>query len=105
MNSLGLASSDYFSMDLDTVNGLVIALAFTYQEGLEIYTRWQRRNRLANNYDGHGEAGQSGGSCCGLSTSLSFSAPRIREAFDSGANLLGDGFSIGDGKETCAIST
>ncbi|KAI0121169.1 hypothetical protein BJ170DRAFT_688259 [Xylariales sp. AK1849] len=83
-------------MDLGTVSGLVTALVSTYNGGLEYYTKWQRRKWQENNYAAHVKAKLSHGGCCGLSTSLSFSAFQIRSAFDSGADLLGDGFSVGD---------
>lgn len=85
-------------MDLDTVGGLVAALITTYNDALEFYTHWQQMIREENHYAIYASSGQSYNRCCGLSISLSSAMPRIREAFDSGADVLGAGFSVGDGK-------
>jgi hypothetical protein len=85
-------------MDLDTVSGLVTAIVSTYNAALEYYTRWQRRKWQENTYATHAKGRLSGGGCCGLSTSLRYSAPMIREAYDSGVDLLGNCFSTGDGE-------
>ncbi|KAM0811058.1 hypothetical protein AB5N19_11411 [Seiridium cardinale] len=99
MTSLDYTYGEASSMDLNTVDGLVTALVSAYNDGLDFYTKWQRRKWQENNYARHRKARQTSSGCCGLSTSLSFSAPRIRETFETGADLLGDGFSVGD--ETC----
>jgi hypothetical protein len=85
-------------MDLETVNDLVVALVTNYNDALEFYTKWQRRKWQENNYAAYAKGRRTTSGCCGLGASLSFSAIRIREAFDSGTELLGDGFSVGDGK-------
>ncbi|KAK7994608.1 hypothetical protein PG991_016196 [Apiospora marii] len=84
-------------MELDTVGGLVTALVSTYDDGLECYTKWQRRKWQANHYQGRsrGQVSDNGGSC-GLSTSLSVSGSRLRQVYDGGADVLGDAFSTGD---------
>lgn len=84
-------------MDLDTVSGLVTALVCAYDEGWEYYTKWQRRKWQQNNYENHAR-GMSGSASCGLSTSLSYAGPKIRDLYNSGAEALGDAFSVGDGK-------
>jgi hypothetical protein len=85
-------------MDLDTVNALVTALVSNYQDGVEFYAKWQRINWQENHYGDRakGKAASNGG-CCGMVASLSFSAHRIREAFDKGVRVLGQDFSVGDG--------
>ncbi|KAF3017836.1 hypothetical protein E8E14_011242 [Neopestalotiopsis sp. 37M] len=90
-------------MDLDTVNALVTALVSNYQDGVEFYAKWQRINWQENHYGDRakGKAASNGG-CCGMVASLSFSAHRIREAFDKGVRVLGQDFSVGD--ETCRAS-
>ncbi|KAK8075849.1 hypothetical protein PG997_010512 [Apiospora hydei] len=86
-------------MDLDTVGDLVTALVSTYDDGLECYTRWQRKQGQANHYRGHSRRGQvSDSGSCGLSTSLMVSASRLRQVYDSGVDVLGDTFSTGDSK-------
>lgn len=86
------------AMDLDTVIDLVAALVASYNDGAEFYARWQRRNWRSNNYMNHAKGASAGsGGCCGLSASLTYSAHRIREAFDKGARILGKDFSVGDG--------
>ncbi|KAI0882370.1 uncharacterized protein GGS22DRAFT_170778 [Annulohypoxylon maeteangense] len=83
-------------MDLSTVTGVVEALVATYTAGLEYYTKWQKRKWQGNQYKAHTEAGLCGGNPCALSTSLNFSARKVREAFDEGVDILGDGFATGD---------
>lgn len=84
-------------MDSETVSGLVTAIVSTYNAALEYYTRWQRKRWQENSYVTREKGRLSSGGCCGLSTSLGYSAPRIREAYNAGADLLGDCFSTGDG--------
>ncbi|KAI1404372.1 hypothetical protein F4819DRAFT_448112 [Hypoxylon fuscum] len=86
-------------MDLNTVSDVVEALLATYAAGLEYYTKWQQLKREENHYQAYSKGNPCGGNACALSTSLSFSSRKIREAFDSGADILGDGFATGD--ETC----
>ncbi|KAI0006619.1 hypothetical protein F4779DRAFT_556725 [Xylariaceae sp. FL0662B] len=86
-------------MDLNTVHDVVAALVGTYAAGLECYTKWQRRKWQENHYRTATKGNLCRGNACALSTSLSVSGQRIREAFDGGADILGDGFIIGD--ETC----
>ncbi|KAI1448876.1 hypothetical protein F5Y02DRAFT_414877 [Annulohypoxylon stygium] len=86
-------------MDLSTVSGVVEALVATYIAGLEYYTKWQQHKWQNNQYNAHTKANPCGGNACAFSTSLSFSARKVREAFDGGVDILGDGFATGD--ETC----
>ncbi|KAK8017107.1 hypothetical protein PG993_015296 [Apiospora rasikravindrae] len=83
-------------MELDTVGSLVTALVSTYDDGLECYTRWQRKKWQANHYQGHSRSRVCDSGSCGLSTSLMVSASRLRQAYDSGVDVLGDAFSTGD---------
>ncbi|KAI2463127.1 hypothetical protein F4781DRAFT_426605 [Annulohypoxylon bovei var. microspora] len=83
-------------MDLSTVSGVVEALVATYTAGLEYYTKWQQRKWQGNQYKAHAKANPCGGNACALSTSLSFSSRKVREAFDGGVDILGDGFATGD---------
>ncbi|KAI1078967.1 hypothetical protein F5B20DRAFT_545691 [Whalleya microplaca] len=83
-------------MDLNTVRGLVAALVGTYAAGLEYYTKWQRRKWQENHYRTTTKGTLCGGNACALSTSLSVSGRNIKEAFDGGADILGDGFIHGD---------
>lgn len=85
-------------MDLDTTGGLVTALVSAYDSGLEYYTKWQRNQWLNNHYQNHEKGKSSGSGGCALSTSLSISARLIREKFDVGGEILGNGYSVGDGK-------
>ena len=85
-------------MELDTVGSLVTALVATYDDGLECYTRWQRKKWQANHYQGHSRGRDSDSGSCGLSTSLMISGSRLRQVYDSGADVLGDAFSTGDSK-------
>lgn len=86
-------------MHLDTVSGVVEALLATYTAGLEYYTKWQQRNWRDNHYETSNKGKTYVGSADALSTSLRFSSRKIKETFDSGADILGDGFIIGD--ESC----
>ncbi|KAI1452011.1 hypothetical protein F4805DRAFT_56395 [Annulohypoxylon moriforme] len=83
-------------MDLSTVGGVVEALVATYLAGLEYYTKWQERKWQENQYKVHSKANPCGGNACALSTSLSFSARKVKEAFDGGMDILGDAFATGD---------
>ncbi|KAK7961594.1 uncharacterized protein PG986_002419 [Apiospora aurea] len=83
-------------MDLDTVGDLVTALVSTYDDGLECYTIWQRKQWQASHYRGHSRSRVSDSGSCGLNTSLMVSASRLRQAYDSGVDVLGDAFSTGD---------
>lgn len=85
-------------MHLDTVSGVVEALLATYTAGLEYYTKWQQRNWRDNHYETSNKGKTYVGSADALSTSLRFSSRKIKETFDSGADILGDGFIIGDGE-------
>ena len=85
-------------MDLSTVSGVVEALVATYIAGLEYYTKWQRRRWQDNRYNAETKANPCGGNACAFSTSLSFSARKVREAFDGGVDILGDSFATGDGE-------
>ncbi|XDG08632.1 hypothetical protein ABKA04_008247 [Annulohypoxylon sp. FPYF3050] len=85
-------------MDLSTVSGVVEALVATYIAGLEYYTKWQQHKWQNNQYNAHTKANLCGGNACAFSTSLGFSARKIREAFDGGVDILGDGFATGDGR-------
>ncbi|KAI1760785.1 hypothetical protein GGR53DRAFT_61831 [Hypoxylon sp. FL1150] len=86
-------------MHLDTVSSIIEALVATYTAGLEYYTKWQQRNWRENHYVTNGKGKTHAGSTDALSTSLKFSSRKIKEVFDSGADILGDGFIIGD--ESC----
>ncbi|KAI1100819.1 hypothetical protein F4804DRAFT_32776 [Jackrogersella minutella] len=83
-------------MDLSTVGVVVDALVATYTAGLDYYTKWQQRKWRNNHYNTDSKESICGGNACALSTSLSFSSRKVREAFDSGVDILGDGFAIGD---------
>ncbi|KAI0377611.1 hypothetical protein F5Y04DRAFT_173781 [Hypomontagnella monticulosa] len=83
-------------MDLSTVGGVVEALVATYAAGLDYYTNWQRRKWQENHYQTNNKSSPAGGNACALSTSLGFSSRKIRETFDSGTDILGDGFGTGD---------
>ncbi|KAI1209326.1 uncharacterized protein F4807DRAFT_103501 [Annulohypoxylon truncatum] len=83
-------------MDLSTVSGVVEALVATYLAGLEYYTKWQQRTWQKHRYEAHTKANPCGGNACALSISLGFSARKIRDAFDGGVDILGDGFATGD---------
>ncbi|KAI2605582.1 hypothetical protein GGR54DRAFT_633525 [Hypoxylon sp. NC1633] len=83
-------------MDLSTVGGVVEALVATYAAGLEHHIRWQRRKWQENHYQTRSEGNPGGGNICALSTSMSFSGRKIKEAFDGGVDILGDGFATGD---------
>ncbi|ETS73223.1 hypothetical protein PFICI_15168 [Pestalotiopsis fici W106-1] len=94
-------------MDLDSVNALVAALVSNYQDGVEFYAKWQRRNWQENHYGDRAkgkQASSGSGGCCGMSASLNFSAHRIREAFDKGTRILGQDFSVGDGMRDSLLS-
>ncbi|KAL7620566.1 hypothetical protein AAE478_009561 [Parahypoxylon ruwenzoriense] len=86
-------------MDPGTVGGAVEALVSTYAVGLECYTKWQRQKSQENHYHMPSKDNTYSGNSSALSTSLSFSGRKIREAFDGGVDILGDRFAIGD--ETC----
>ncbi|KAI0169412.1 hypothetical protein GGR52DRAFT_555053 [Hypoxylon sp. FL1284] len=86
-------------MYLSTVSSIVEALVATYTAGLQYYTKWQQRKRQHNHYRTDGKANAYVSNVDALSASLKFSSRKIKEAFDSGADILGDGFSIGD--EAC----
>ncbi|XXH02942.1 hypothetical protein Hte_009332 [Hypoxylon texense] len=86
-------------MHLDTVSSIVEALVATYTTGLEYYTKWQQRKWRENHYQTTSRDKICTGSADALSTSLKLSSRKIRETFDSGADILGDGFVTGD--ETC----
>ncbi|KAK6860796.1 hypothetical protein PG995_004432 [Apiospora arundinis] len=83
-------------MEHDTVSGLVTALISTYDDGLECYTRWQRKKWQTNHYQGHSRGRESSSGSCGLSTSLMMSGSRLRQVYDDGVDVLGDAFSAGD---------
>ncbi|KAI1089414.1 hypothetical protein F5B19DRAFT_378174 [Rostrohypoxylon terebratum] len=83
-------------MDLSTVSGVVEALVATYIAGLEYYTQWQQRKWQNNQYNAHTKANPCTGNACAFSTSLGFSARKVREAFDGGVDILGDEFAAGD---------
>ncbi|KAK6829860.1 platelet-activating factor acetylhydrolase [Apiospora arundinis] len=83
-------------MEHDTVSGLVTALISTYDDGLECYTRWQRKKWQTNHYQGHSRGRESSSGSCGLSTSLMMSGSRLRQVYDGGVDVLGDAFSAGD---------
>ncbi|KAI1371853.1 hypothetical protein F4677DRAFT_450032 [Hypoxylon crocopeplum] len=89
-------------MDLSTVGGVVEALVATYAAGLEYYTKWQRRKWQENHYEAQSKGNPCGGNACALSTSISFSSRKIKEAFDDGVEILGNGFATGD--ELCRES-
>ncbi|OTA68704.1 hypothetical protein K449DRAFT_429583 [Hypoxylon sp. EC38] len=89
-------------MDLSSVGGVVEALMVTYTAGLEYYAKWQRRKWQGNHYQTHTKDNICGGNSCALSASLAFSSGRIKEAFDDGVDILGDGFANGD--EICRKS-
>ncbi|KAH9892173.1 hypothetical protein F4778DRAFT_328103 [Xylariomycetidae sp. FL2044] len=83
-------------MDLFTVQDVVAALVGTYAAGLEYYSNWQQRRWRQDSYqkpDGYNV--QSMG-CCALSTSLKTSGYKISLAYDGGAEILGEGFAVGD---------
>ncbi|KAF3069656.1 hypothetical protein GL218_07949 [Daldinia childiae] len=83
-------------MDLSTVGTVVEALVATYAAGLEYYTKWQHRKWQENHYENHARGNLGRTNTCALSTSLSFSPSKIKEAFDSGVDIFGTGFSVGD---------
>ncbi|KAI0150112.1 hypothetical protein F4776DRAFT_192651 [Hypoxylon sp. NC0597] len=89
-------------MDLSSVGGVVEALVATYTAGLEYYTKWQRRKWQENHYQTPAKDSLCGGNACALSASLGFSSGKIKEAFDDGVDILGDGFANGD--EICRES-
>ncbi|KAK8133272.1 hypothetical protein PG999_001445 [Apiospora kogelbergensis] len=83
---------------LDTVSALVTALLSTYDDGLECYTRWQRKRWQTNHYQGRARGcdAADSGDACGLSTSLRVSRAQVRQAHDGAADVLGAAFSTGD---------
>ncbi|KAI1135931.1 hypothetical protein F5Y05DRAFT_415526 [Hypoxylon sp. FL0543] len=86
-------------MDLSSVHDVVAALVATYNAGLEYYTKWQRRKLQENHYQAPTRNSPCGNKACALSASLAFSSSRIKEVFDDGVDILGDGFATGD--EVC----
>ncbi|KAI8957415.1 hypothetical protein F5Y11DRAFT_339711 [Daldinia sp. FL1419] len=83
-------------MDLSTVGAVVEALVATYAAGLEYYTEWQHRKWQQYHYSNRPRDNVNRVNTCALSTSLSFSPSKIKEAFDSGVDIFGIGFSVGD---------
>ncbi|OTB19134.1 hypothetical protein K445DRAFT_314004 [Daldinia sp. EC12] len=83
-------------MDLSTVSAVVEALVATYAAGLDYYTKWQHRKWQENHYQSRNRGSLRQTNLCALSTSLSFSPSKIKEAFDSGVDIFGTEFSVGD---------
>ncbi|OTB02945.1 hypothetical protein M426DRAFT_12982 [Hypoxylon sp. CI-4A] len=83
-------------MDIKTVGDVIDAIVATYLAGLEHYTNWQRRKRQENHYKTHSKGSICGGNACALSVSLSVSSYKIKEVFENGTNIFGDGFANGD---------
>ncbi|KAI1342739.1 hypothetical protein F5Y15DRAFT_266672 [Xylariaceae sp. FL0016] len=84
------------AQDLDTVGDAVTALVCTYAAALEYYTGWKQRRWRGNGYRTRSSAGAVSNGFCAASISLGASAAKIREAFDSAAEMLGEEFNIGD---------
>ncbi|KAI1131829.1 hypothetical protein F5Y10DRAFT_232643 [Nemania abortiva] len=94
------------SMALETVGHVVAALADSYAAALECYAGWQETQRQRNHYRVRETAASSGDDgdapkrgvmkMCAASASLTMSKLKIEEAFESGADVLGDEFASGD---------
>ena len=88
-------------MELETVEHAVAALVALYEGALDDHTQWQRRVRQDNHYRTR-DRGRSpsllapGAGGCALSTSLRYSAARIRDTFANGTDVLGPDFAAGD---------
>jgi hypothetical protein len=86
-------------MEFDTVEGLINELVSTYSAVLDFYVTWQHQRWQNNHYYSRGKDTLSSNGACGLSTSLTLSCEKIKQAFESGAEILGDGFTRGDSKK------
>ena len=80
-----------------TVVGLVTALVQTYNEGLDLYTRWKRARSQQNHYH-RVAATQRSVPACALGTSLAVAGPQIKETYDIAFAIVGTEFSTGDGE-------
>ncbi|KAI0861290.1 hypothetical protein F4860DRAFT_503400 [Xylaria cubensis] len=83
-------------MAQETVGNVVAALAESFAAGLECYTDWRQRQRQRNNYQTRKTADVAGSGMCAVHASLATSKLRIEEAFNNGADVLGDEFVSGD---------
>lgn len=114
-------------MALETVGHVVAALADSYAAALECYAGWRETQRQRNHYrvrgtivaadgdsDGNGDEDGNDGDAppkgrtmtmCAASASLTSAKLRIEEAFESGADVLGDEFACGDGKREIDVNS
>ena len=91
------------SIDPTTVVGYVNVLLPAFETGLQLYTRWKKRNGRENHYHKQARGSQAAASNCALSTSLRISASKIKETYDVGFSILGPEFSTGDSKSFPAL--
>ncbi|KAI1202827.1 hypothetical protein F5X97DRAFT_190520 [Nemania serpens] len=97
-------------MALETVGGAVAALVELYTAALECHGAWRETQRLRNHYRARGNAAADGpadveaedpmrlpvGTMCAATSSLSLAKAKIQEAFESGADVLGEEFVSGE---------
>lgn len=97
-------------MALETVGGVVAALVESYAAALECHAAWRETQRLRNHYRGRGTAPADApvdaeaedlmrlpaGTMCAATSSLSLAKAKIQEAFESGADVLGEEFVSGE---------
>lgn len=93
-----MAQTPVGSIDPTTVVGYVNVLLPALETGLQLYTRWKKRNGRENHYHKQARGSQAAASNCALSTSLRISASKIKETYDVGFSILGSEFSTGDSK-------
>lgn len=95
-------------MALETVGGVVAALVESYTGAIDCYAAWRETQRLRNHYIARGTAPVDAeaedlmklppGIMCAATSSLSLAKAKIQEAFESGADVLGEEFVSGEGK-------
>ncbi|KAI1114502.1 hypothetical protein F5Y14DRAFT_171229 [Nemania sp. NC0429] len=94
----------------ETVGGIVAALVESYASAIECYAAWREMQRRRNHHRLRGTAAAetrvdveeedpmrlSVGTMCAATSSLSLARARIQDAFDSGADVLGEEFVSGE---------
>jgi len=91
-------------MAQETVGDVVTALLDSYTAALDCYVSWQQKQWLNNHYQTRGESNNQKTGFCAASSSLAISRLKIEETYNTGADMLGHEFVLGDGKNICYFS-
>ncbi|KAI0018567.1 hypothetical protein F4780DRAFT_513450 [Xylariomycetidae sp. FL0641] len=100
-------------MATQPIADLITALSGTYAAGEAAYTSWSQRQWERNRYSTRRSSSSSSSNSpkndnttatpCAVTTSLAFSAQKLRRALADGVEILGAGFAAGDDPSRAAL--